>query len=201
MHKHRGRNPHGQREIPALSQPRPRHGDLRKNRVHHVTLHSLEKAHDEAKIQGQRRLFRLRFPTAERLRHLGLRIYPSLSQGQPARFPPHDPDRYDSAFTKAQRDEWFSQIWALKGTRQTSSELERRTGAFPEEIAERLIRMFSVKGDMVLDPFLGSGTTAKAALHSERSSVGFEVDQNLLQIITRKIGDENAGADFEIIKR
>ena len=122
-------------------------------------------------------------------------------KGNLRRFPPKDPERYGSAFTKAQRDEWFSQIWALKGTRQTSSELERRTGAFPEEIAERLIRMFSVRGDMVLDPFLGSGTTAKAALHSERSSVGFEVDQNLLQIITRKIGDENAGADFEIIKR
>ena len=57
--------------------------------------------------------------------------------------------RYDSAFTKTQRDEWFSQIWAFKGTRQTASELERRTAAYPEEIADRLIRMFSVKGETV----------------------------------------------------
>ena len=116
-------------------------------------------------------------------------------------FLPKDPERYGSAFSKAQRDEWFSQIWALKGTRQTSSELERRTAAFPEEIAERLIRMFSVKGDTVLDPFLGSGTTSKAALLCGRNSVGFETDQNLLPLITRKIDGGNAGIDFEIKKR
>ena len=56
----------------------------------------------------------------------------------------------------SRRGEWFSQIWAVKGTRQTASQLERRTAAYPEEIAERLIRMFSVKGELVLDPFLGS---------------------------------------------
>ena len=77
-------------------------------------------------------------------------------KGNLRKFPVHDPDRYDSAFTKPQRDEWFSQIWALKGTRQTASELERRTAAYPEEIADRLIKMFSIKGETVLDPFLVS---------------------------------------------
>ena len=121
-------------------------------------------------------------------------------KGNLRKFPPHDELRYESKFKKVERDEWFSQIWALKGTRQTASELERRTAAYPDEIAERLIKMFSVKGETVLDPFLGSGTTAKIALQNERNSIGYETDANLIPIITKKIGDKNA-ADVKIIKR
>ncbi len=109
-------------------------------------------------------------------------------KGKLRKFEPHDQQRYDSVFTKVQRDEWFSQIWALKGTRQTASELERRTAAFPEEIAQRLIRMFSVKGETVLDPFLGSGTTTKAAMENSRNSVGYETDESLLPLIGKKVG-------------
>ena len=119
-------------------------------------------------------------------------------KGSLRKFPPHDQTRYDSAFTKPQRDEWFSQIWSLKGTRQTTSQLERRTAAYPEEIAERLIRMFSVKGELVLDPFLGSGTTTKIAMQNERNSIGYEADENLLPTITKKINNQ---ANVKIIKR
>ena len=120
-------------------------------------------------------------------------------KGKLRKFQPKDVMRYESAFTKKQRDEWFSQIWNLKGTRQTANELERRTAAYPEEIAERLIRMFSVKGETVLDPFLGSGTTVKVAIENERNSIGYEADKNLLPVITKKIG--SAAANVEIIKR
>lgn len=109
-------------------------------------------------------------------------------KGELRKFQPKDTLRYESAFTKKQRDEWFSQIWAVKGTRQTASELERRTAAYPEEIAGRLIRMFSVKGETVLDPFLGSGTTTKVAMENGRSSIGFEIDPDLQATITRKLG-------------
>jgi len=122
-------------------------------------------------------------------------------KGSLRKFPPRDALRYESAFTKKQRDEWFSQIWAVKGTRQIASQLERRTAAYPEEIADRLIRMFSVKGEIVLDPFLGSGTTTKVAIQNERSSVGYEVDQNLLPVVTKKIGNTKTGITLEIIKR
>jgi len=123
-------------------------------------------------------------------------------KGNLRRFQPKDPQRYDSAFTKPQRDEWFSQIWTLKGTRQTTSEIERRTAAYPDEIADRLIKMFSVKGDTVLDPFLGSGTTAKVALKNERNSIGYEADKNLLKLIGRKIRNNgNVAGYIEIIER
>jgi modification methylase len=115
------------------------------------------------------------------------------------KFEPKDALRYESAFTKTQRNEWFSQIWNLKGTRQTANELERRTAAYPEEIAERLIRMFSVKGETVLDPFLGSGTTVKVAIKNGRNSVGYEADKNLLPLINKKIGHHDE--DVAIIKR
>jgi DNA modification methylase len=119
------------------------------------------------------------------------------------KFPPHDELRYESKFKKVERDEWFSQIWSLKGTRQTTSQLERRTAAFPDEIAGRLIKMFSVKGETVLDPFLGSGTTTKIAVRNERNSVGYETDPNLLTIIEKKISNNlaNKTIDIRIIKR
>lgn len=123
-------------------------------------------------------------------------------KGKLRQFPPHDPTRYESKLTKKQRDEWFSQIWQITGTRQTTSELERRTAAYPEEIADRLIKMFSIKGDTVLDPFLGSGTTTKAAMQNERNSIGYEKDRNLQTIITKKTANGNAEqATVKIINR
>ncbi|MEM2130349.1 MAG: site-specific DNA-methyltransferase [Candidatus Bathyarchaeia archaeon] len=108
------------------------------------------------------------------------------------KFDRHDPRRYQSAFTKEERDFWFTQIWDIVGTKQTESEIERRIAAFPEEVVYRLIRMFSIKGDVVLDPFLGSGTTTKVAIDCERNSVGYEVDEALLPLIKRKINFEQA---------
>jgi DNA modification methylase len=111
-------------------------------------------------------------------------------KGKLRHFPPHDPNRYDSALTKKQRDKWFSQIWNVTGTRQKTNQLERRTAAYPDEIAERLIRMFSVKGDLVLDPFLGSGTTTKIAMQLDRNSIGYEEDENLVPLIKHKLSAE-----------
>jgi site-specific DNA-methyltransferase (cytosine-N4-specific) len=124
-------------------------------------------------------------------------------KGNLRKFQPKDSQRYNSAFTKQQRDEWFSQIWTVKGTRQTASQLERRTAAFPDEIADRLIKMFSIKGDTVLDPFLGSGTTTKIALQNGRNSIGYETDEKVLPIISKKIGNSkiNMAAEVQIIKR
>lgn len=123
-------------------------------------------------------------------------------KGNLRRFPPHDSVRYKSKFTKKQRDAWFTQIWSVTGTRQTDYRLERRTASFPAEIARRLIRMFSVKGDTVLDPFLGSGTTTKVARENGRNSVGYEVDENLFTCIKNTIGVEaDAGRSLFFMKR
>jgi len=123
-------------------------------------------------------------------------------KGNLRRFPRHDACRYESAFSKKQRDTWFSQIWTVTGARQTESQLERRIAAFPDEIVERLVRMFSVKGDIVLDPFLGSGTTTKVAMLNQRCSVGYEVDENLLPLIRSKIATKPHDEEtVKIVKR
>jgi DNA modification methylase len=122
-------------------------------------------------------------------------------KGKLRKFPTNDQCRYESAFTKKQRDEWFTQIWDITGTRQKISQHERRTAAYPDEIVNRLIRMFSVKGDTVLDPFLGSGTTVKLAMQNDRNSVGYETDETLFPLIKKKTASASAVCKLEIIKR
>jgi len=112
-------------------------------------------------------------------------------------FEPKDPKRYRSKFTKKERDEWFSQVWTVTGARQTHGGLERRVAAFPEEIPRRLIRMFSIEGDLVVDPFLGSGTTLKAAMDLGRRFIGYERLEDFLGIIRERMGRDSGKIVFQ----
>jgi modification methylase len=67
---------------------------------------------------------------------------------------------------------------------------DRHCAAFPVELPARLIRMFSYVEDWVLDPFLGSGSTMKAAKDLGRNSVGIELNPDYLSIIEEKVGKE-----------
>lgn len=58
---------------------------------------------------------------------------------------------------------------------------------YPEALAERLIRMFSFVGDTVLDPFMGTGTTAVAAAQWGRNSIGIEIDPHYFEMAERRI--------------
>jgi DNA modification methylase len=89
--------------------------------------------------------------------------------------------RRESAYFWEERNCWFSDLWDLKGTRQDLGikEIRARSAAFPFEVPYRLINMFSVKGDIVLDPFMGTGTCLIAAMASERNSIGVEIDEKL----------------------
>lgn len=117
-------------------------------------------------------------------------------KGPPRSFLPKDPRRYASKFTKKERDEWFSQVWRVPGARQDLDGLERRVASFPEEIPRRLIRMFSILGDTVLDPFLGSGTTLKVAMDLDRKFVGYEKMPQLAEFIRRRVGSNHGQVEF-----
>ncbi|MFO7839317.1 MAG: site-specific DNA-methyltransferase [Desulfosalsimonadaceae bacterium] len=96
--------------------------------------------------------------------------------------------RYRSAIFWEERNRWFSDIWLdLKGTRQQMQEKEvrSRSGAFPLDLPYRLISMYSVAGDTVLDPFLGAGTTCFAAMAAARSSIGLELEAGFFPAIRR----------------
>jgi modification methylase len=100
--------------------------------------------------------------------------------------------RLQSAFFYEERNIWFSDIWDnLKGTKQKNidSKIRERSGAFPFELPYRLINMFSVKDETVLDPFLGTGTTVAAAMATARNSVGFEIDSNFKELYKEKFKD------------
>jgi DNA modification methylase len=90
--------------------------------------------------------------------------------------------RRESAFFWEERNVWFSDVWKdLRGERQALrlKDLRGRSASYPFELAYRLISMFSVQGELVLDPFLGTGTTMQAAMASGRDSVGVELDRRL----------------------
>lgn len=88
--------------------------------------------------------------------------------------------RRESSFFWEERNIWFSDLWEMQGKRQklttANEELRFRSAAFPFEIPYRLIQMFSLQGDMIFDPFMGTGTTALAAMTSGRNSLGIELD-------------------------
>jgi DNA modification methylase len=94
--------------------------------------------------------------------------------------------RRESAIFWEERNFWYSDVWLdLKGTTQKlqSNNNRLRSAAFPFEIPYRLINMFSVKGDTVLDPFLGTGTTMWAAMTAGRNSIGFEMEDSFKKTI------------------
>jgi len=113
-------------------------------------------------------------------------------------------NRQESAYFWSERNQWFSDIWEdLKGTRQQIKEKSsrQRSGAFPFELPYRLINMFSVKGDTVLDPFTGTGTTSFAAACSERNSLGVEIDPDLIKNILWKTQEWKTAGNHLIEKR
>jgi DNA modification methylase len=83
---------------------------------------------------------------------------------------------------------WNLTVWEITNVLPFSGRLEEGIAAFPEEIPKRLIKLFTYVGETVLDPFLGSGTTMKAAKELGRNSIGYEIDLELKSIILKKIG-------------
>lgn len=57
----------------------------------------------------------------------------------------------------------------------------------PSELVEMLIEMFSEEGETVFDPYIGSGTTAIAAMRKKRNYIGCEIDENYYQISRSRI--------------
>lgn len=110
--------------------------------------------------------------------------------------------RRESAIFWEERNSWYSDIWFdIKGTTQALNRKESRlrSAAYPFELAYRLINMYSAKGDLVLDPFLGTGTTTYAAMASGRNSIGYEIDASLRDTILG-LNDQIISISNEYIK-
>jgi DNA modification methylase len=100
--------------------------------------------------------------------------------GKPEKVPKEVKEK--SKLTKEEWKEYFSGHWKIPGVRQ-----KEHQAMFPEGVPKRLIKMYSYVNDTVLDPFLGSGTTAKVALELQRKVIGYEINLAFMPIITNKI--------------
>ena len=88
-----------------------------------------------------------------------------------------------SVISSENHAKWFQQIW----TGLTGASTRNHPAPYPLELAERLIRMFSFVGDIVLDPFLGTGTTSLAAANWGRNSIGFEIDRDYHEFARKRL--------------
>lgn len=112
--------------------------------------------------------------------------------------------RRESAFFWEERNTWFSDKWKnVNGVFQklNNENLRERSAAFPFELAYRLINMYSIKEDIVLDPFLGTGTTTIASITSGRNSIGYEIDNNFEKVILSRVKISKEFANEYILNR
>ena len=105
-----------------------------------------------------------------------------------------------SRLTKEEWNQYFTGHWNFPGEKQN-----KHLAMFPYELPMRLIKMFSFVDDIVLDPFLGSGTTSLAARNLNRNSIGYEINEEFLPVIKEKLGMRQStifqDVSFEMIKQ
>lgn len=84
---------------------------------------------------------------------------------------------------------WSQQWWRVESI---SEKFKMHPAIFPLEIPLRMIRMFSYIGDMILDPYIGSGATTIAAHLTGRRSIGYEIERNVADLLAKRIEFERA---------
>ncbi len=92
-----------------------------------------------------------------------------------------------SKLSRAEWVEFTKQIWRLPIPNKKDPAYGTHSALMPAEIASRFIKMFSFVGDVVLDPFTGSGTTLSEAVRLNRRYVGYEISDHYRDIIQKKI--------------
>lgn len=117
-----------------------------------------------------------------------------------------DKERSKIDLIEFQQQKWYLSVWNITNVLPVRDRLEKGIAAFPDEIPYRLIKLFSYKGETVLDPFMGSGTTLKVALSLGRNAVGYELDLELADVVKEKVSINQMDLtgkkpEFEIIVR
>lgn len=95
----------------------------------------------------------------------------------------------ENTITREQFMEWTKSVWNM------APESARKIGhpaPFPVELPFRLIQLYTYTGDVVLDPFMGSGTTALAAIQSGRIFIGYENEPDFVTLANSRIARANS---------
>lgn len=98
-----------------------------------------------------------------------------------------------NTITKEQFIEWTKSIWNMNAQ---SAKRIGHPAPFPEELPLRLIQLYSYTQDIVLDPFMGSGTTALAALKSGRYYIGYEINEEYIRLSQDRLMQTELQPDF-----
>ena len=93
-----------------------------------------------------------------------------------------------SDISKQEFIEWTNGLWSFNG--QSKQGAGGHPAAFPIELPKRCIKLFSFVGDLVLDPFMGSGTTLIASYLNKRQSIGIDIDQGYCDIAIKRLIEE-----------
>lgn len=97
-------------------------------------------------------------------------------------------DKKQSDITKQEFIEWTNGLWTFSG--QSKKGAGGHPAPFPIELPKRCIKLFSFVGDIVLDPFMGSGSTMIAAILNNRKSIGIEIDEEYCEMAKKRIFGE-----------
>ena len=109
-----------------------------------------------------------------------------VKEGKPERVLSDDV-REKSKLTKKEWVEYTKQIWDIPIPNKSDIAYGEHSAIMPEEVARRCIKLFSFVGDIILDPFAGSGTTLKVAYELNRKYIGYEIMSEYKNVIERKL--------------
>jgi len=105
---------------------------------------------------------------------------------KPGKFIPRNKEESKIDVNKFQREKWYLSVWEITNVL-PQDKYSKYSAPFPEELARRIITLYSYVGDTVLDPFAGTGTTLKVANELKRNAIGYEIDLELKDIILERI--------------
>jgi site-specific DNA-methyltransferase (adenine-specific)/site-specific DNA-methyltransferase (cytosine-N4-specific) len=89
--------------------------------------------------------------------------------------------------SRFQNEKWYLSVWDIKNVL-PHEKWSKYTAAFPEQLIERLVLLYSYYEETVLDPFLGTGTTCLVAKKLGRNCIGYEIDLELKEAIEERLG-------------
>ncbi|AFY60297.1 site-specific DNA-methyltransferase [Synechococcus sp. PCC 6312] len=90
----------------------------------------------------------------------------------------------ENTITKEQFMEWTKSVWTMNPE---SAKKVGHPAPFPTELPFRLIQLYSYKNDIILDPFIGSGSTAISAINTKRHFIGYELDKSYVELANNRI--------------
>lgn len=92
----------------------------------------------------------------------------------------------ESTITKEEFLEWTKSVWTFPAV---SARSIGHPAPFPEELPNRLIKLYSFKNDVILDPFLGSGTTSLSAVKNSRNYIGYDTNKKYIELANRRVSE------------